>query len=279
MVETRNGRRFAVLFFVAAFLVLILGRWLKPVDHAALTVAAPFTAAISGVSNWVGDGFSGIVDGPRLRQEVQSLRKENARLLQQTIADAEARHENAILRRMLGFEVKHSNLQLLDTRVIGMDVSSGLAPYILIDHGTSSGVRDGMTVVDQNGYFVGAITDVWTNAARVELLLSPSRAVGAYDLSSRATGLVQGVYGARPQLGLVVASAGLQPGDLILTSGECLLYPRGLVIGQVVSVQHSNVQVYQTATLQPAADFRNLEVAAVIRNFVPSLPTSLKCKQ
>ena len=40
MVETRGGRRFAATFFVAAFLVLLLGRWVKPVNDAALTAAA-----------------------------------------------------------------------------------------------------------------------------------------------------------------------------------------------------------------------------------------------
>lgn len=279
MVETRSGRRFAVLFIAAAFLVLLLGRWLKPVDHVALTVSAPFTAAISGVANWAGDGISSVTNGPRLQQEVNSLQKQNAKLTQQVITDAEQRHENAVYRRMLGFHDKHTHLELVVSRVIGGDVNGGLAPSVVINRGTQDGLRVGMTVLDQNGYFIGSIVDVWTNASRVQEILSPSSSVGAYDLRSRATGLVEGQYGARPQLNLVVASANLQQGDLILTSGQCLLFPRGLLLGQVVNVQHSNVNVYQTATIQPAVDFRNLEFTMVVRNFLPSLPTGLVCKQ
>ncbi len=279
MVETRSGRRFAVLFLVAAFAVLLLGRWLKPVDHVALTISAPFTAAISGVANWVGDGVSSVANGPRLQQEVDSLQKQNAKLTQQVIADAEQRHENAVFRRMLAFHNKHTHLELVGARVIGGDVNGGLAPNIVINRGTQDGLRVGMTVLDQNGYFIGSIIDVWSNAARVQEILNPSSSVGAYDLRSRARGLIDGQYGARPLFDLVVASANLQAGDLILTSGQCLLYPRGLLLGQVVGVQHSNVNVYQTATIQPAVDFRNLEFTMVVRNFIPSLPTGLVCKQ
>ena len=54
MVEARGGRRFAVVFLVAAFLVLLLGRWVKPVNLVALSVAAPFASVASTVATDVG---------------------------------------------------------------------------------------------------------------------------------------------------------------------------------------------------------------------------------
>lgn len=278
MVETRGGRRFAVLFFVASFLVLLLGRWLQPVDRVALTIAAPFSAAINGVANTVGDTISSVADGPRLQQEVDRLTKENAQLNQQIVADARARHENALFKRMVGFEERNPKLATLAARVIGNGVNYSLTPSVFIDHGTRSGLRAGMTVLDQNGYFIGQIDDLGSDWARVELMLSPSSSVGALDQRSQATGLVEGQYAGRPQLDLVVASASLKTGDVIVTSGQCNLFPPGLIMGQVVGVQHRNVAVYQTATMQPAADFRNLEMAMVVRNFIPAPPSRLECR-
>src|SRR5690348_15773363 len=100
MVETRGGRRFAAFFFVAAFLVLLFGRWLAPVNHVALSVAAPFAAAISGVANGTGDVFSGIFEGPRLRAENNAYRHQINTLLKENITLRQAGHENKILRRM-----------------------------------------------------------------------------------------------------------------------------------------------------------------------------------
>lgn len=274
MVETRSGRRFAVLFFVAAFLVLLLGRWLQPVDHLVVTVAAPFDAAISGPANWVGNIVSGVVDGPRLRDENERLKRINAALVQRSIADAEARHENQIFKRMLNFEQGHKGLSLLTTRVIGTDPNSP-SSNIFLNRGTRDHLVKGMTVLDQNGYFVGKITDLTSNAARVQLMLSPSSSVGAIDLRSRAGGLVEGQYDALPKFDLVPTRQNIKMNDLILTSGQYNLFPRGILLGQVISVEHRNVDVFQSAVIRPAADFSDLEMAMVVRNFVPTPPTKL----
>lgn len=275
MVDTRGGRRFAVLVLIAALLVLLLGRWLQPVNHVALTVAAPFNSAISGVSNWAGDTVSGIFDGPRLRQEVAELKQANGILVRQKIASAEALHENQIFRHMLRFFENNSRLDLLPARVIATDANSPLAPYILINRGTRDALRRGMTVVDQSGYFVGRVVDLTSNDARVELMLSPSLSVGAYDMRSRATGLVDGVYAGPPSLNTVVESASLQKGDLILTSGQFNLFPRDLPLGVVVTVHHRNVDTLQSAIIQPAADFQDLEIVSVVRNSPSPVPARL----
>lgn len=275
MVETRSGRRFAVFFLAAAFLVLVLGRWLKPVDQVALTVAAPFNSAIAGASNGVGDALSGLIDGPRLRAENQRLMKENASLLQTKIDDALDRHDNTILRRMLRYEEANPRLDLVSAMVIGGDLT-GVDPYILLNRGSRDGLKVGMTVLDQHGWFVGQISALTSSAARVLPMLSPSSSVGAFDLTHpRASGVVDGQYGSRPHLTLVPENVTLQKLDLLLTSGQYNLFPRGILLGQVVSVQHRNVDPFQTAVVQPAADFQGLEMTMVVRNFVPSMPTKL----
>jgi rod shape-determining protein MreC len=278
MVETLSGRRVAVFFFVAAFLVLLLGRWLSPVDRVAISVAAPFNAAISGVANWVGDAVTGVFNGPGLRDEIRQLEKENALLQRTRVSDAELRHENDLLTRMLGVEKSNRNLNYLAARVIGTD-SNSLEPDILIDHGARDGLRNGMTVLDPNGYFLGTISYVTSDAARVLLMLSPSSSVGALDVRSRATGLVDGKYASKPLLDNVTENQSLKAGDIIVTSGQCNLYPRDLTVGQIVSVQHSDVSLFQTAVIRPAASFDHLEMTLVVRSLAPPLPPALGCKQ
>ncbi|HLZ07532.1 MAG TPA: rod shape-determining protein MreC, partial [Chloroflexota bacterium] len=197
MVETRGSRRFAVLFFVAAFLVLFLGRWIAPVNHVALNAAAPFNAVASAVAGGVGDVITGVVEGPGLRSEDLRLRREMAKILQQNVLLQEKLHDDALIRRMAHFAETHPHLDLLGARVIGHDPND-LADYILINKGSRDGLRDGMTVLDDGGYFVGSISDVSTSMSKVLLMTSPSSSVGALDIRSRAIGLVEGRYGDRP---------------------------------------------------------------------------------
>jgi rod shape-determining protein MreC len=275
MVETRSGRRFAALFFIAAFLVLLLGRWLTPVNHVALSAAAPFQAVVSAVASNVGDAVSAVVDGPRLRDQNRMLQSRYATLIRANLILQEQAHENQILRTMLRFDDRNNHMDFLTARVIDTDPNGSLEPYIIINRGTRDGLRPGMTVVDEDGYFVGSIVDLTSNAAKVLLMINPSSSVGALDLKTRASGLVEGKFDARPVLDFVPTSATIHRGDFIVTSGQDNLYPRILLLGQVVSVHHSNVSLFQTAQIQPAADFGNLEIVQVIRNFVPSVPGKL----
>jgi rod shape-determining protein MreC len=277
MVEARGGRRFAAVFLVAAFLVLLLGRWVRPVNSVALSVAAPFASVASVVSTGTGDMVSGVTQGYRWRDENKSLQDRVGILMRQNMLLQAKLHDDAILRSMLHFDDLNNHMELLTARVIMQDPNS-LAPYIIINHGSRDGLRRGMTVVTHQGYFVGSISDLTSNAAKVELLTSPSSSVGAMDLKTRATGLVEGQYSGSPELHWVVANSTLHKFDWIVTSGQENLFPRTILLGQVMSVQHQNSALFQTAVIQPAADFSDLEMVQVIRNFIPSAPNRLITK-
>ena len=274
MVEARGGRRFAFVFLVAAFLVLLLGRWVKPVNAVALSAAAPFASVASTVATGVGDVVSGVTQGYRWRDENKTLQERVGILMRQNMLLQARLHDDGILRAMLQYDDLNNHMEFLTARVIMQDPNA-LAPYILINRGTRDGLRLGMSVVQQRGYFVGSIVELTTNAAKVQLLTSPSSSVGAMDLKTRASGLVEGQFSGLPQLHWVVANSTLHKNDFIVTSGQENLFPRTILLGQVVSVQHQNSALFQSAIIQPAADFSDLEMVQVIRNFTPSVPNRL----
>ena len=274
MVEARGGRRFAVAFLVAAFLVLLLGRWVKPVDAVALSVAAPFASVASSTASWTGDLVSGVTQGYRWRNEDRTLQDRIGILMRQNMLLQAANHDDRMLRTMLHFDQANGHMRFLAARVIMQD-PNGLAPYVVINRGTRDGLRAGMTVVTHQGYFVGSIIELTSNAAKVQLITSPSSSVGALDLKTRASGLVEGQYAGLPQLHWVVANSTLHPGDFVVTSGQLNLFPRTILLGQVVSVQHQNAALFQSAVIQPAADFSDLEIVQVVRNFIPNAPNKL----
>jgi rod shape-determining protein MreC len=87
--------------------------------------------------------------------------------------------------------------------------------------------------------------------------------------------VVTGRYGGNPQLLMVPTSARLRVGDFVLTSGQADLFPRGLVLGQIVAVHRQNVAPDQMAEIKPATDFGDMEVVQVIKNFMPAFPAKL----
>ncbi|HLJ66603.1 MAG TPA: rod shape-determining protein MreC [Chloroflexota bacterium] len=259
------------MFLVAAFLVLFLGRWLAPIDRVGLSAAAPFQSAITAVTSAIGDTISGVVNGPRFQQENGTLRKTIGVLMRENAALQSSRYENQIFRRMLNFRDRNPNLRLMVARVIGT-LNDPLNPVSFISRGSRDGLVDGMTVLDQNGYFAGKIVDIGSNWAKVQWVLSPSSSVGAMDVTTRASGVVDGKFDARPVLEYVPTSRVLRAGDFVVTSGVWNEFPRTLLIGQIVSVHHSSSDMFQSAVIQPLADFSDLEIVQVVKGYRPSQP-------
>jgi rod shape-determining protein MreC len=53
-------------------------------------------------------------------------------------------------------------------------------------------------------------------------------------------------------------------GDTVVTSGLSEDIPRGLVIGRVTNVKSISNEVWQTATIEPLLNFKNLTVVSVV---------------
>jgi cell shape-determining protein MreC len=77
----------------------------------------------------------------------------------------------------------------------------------------------------------------------------------------------------------IPATEQIEVGETIMTAGIDLgggirsPFPRGLLIGTVVDVERSPVDVVQTALVRPAAALDRLEYVLVIIDYASSLPT------
>ena len=56
----------------------------------------------------------------------------------------------------------------------------------------------------------------------------------------------------------------VKEGDVILTSGLGMIYPKGVRVGKVISVETDNVKVMKNAVVEPYVDFNKLEELYVI---------------
>ena len=179
----------------------------------------------------------------------------------------EAQQENEDLRRQLNFKSAVPNYQLIAAEVIGRDSSSYLQ-YLIIDRGLDDGIRAGMPVMTDAG-LVGRIGRVSQGSSQVMLLTDSQSSVGAYIQRSRATGVVQGQIGPDLLMQYILQDETVIVGDTILTSGLGGVFPKRLVIGQVVEVRHTDVDMHQEAIVAPAVNMGELEAVLVLLNHVP----------
>jgi rod shape-determining protein MreC len=186
------------------------------------------------------------------REEIDRLQAEIVRLRELEV-------ENRDLRNLLGLKQQAGTGELLPTRVIARDPS----PYvqsITIDRGTEDGVHDGMPLITWRGV-VGRITRAGPRSSKVLLITDVNSSIsGRIQASeSRAIGILRG----RAEGGLLMQhipqEETLQTGETVITSDLGGIMPDGLVIGQVVQLRRKDVDVFQEALIEPAADMKRLE--------------------
>ena len=153
---------------------------------------------------------------------------------------------------------------------------------IVIDRGTSDGVQENMPVVTEKG-LVGHVVEAGPNYAKVQLILDPRSSVGTLvqRAESRVVGIVEGdpANPTMPRMVNVPKNADIQEGDVIVTSGFGGMYPKGLIVGLVSSLENDEAGLLKIALLEPAVDFQRLEDVAVIVASREAPPEPLKTPQ
>lgn len=202
-------------------------------------------------------GYIGLRDAraenQRLKTEVDQLRMRN-RELESKAAEAQR------LSVILNFREAHPEAPMLAAEVIGASADPA-SHTLFINRGEHDHLRRNLAVITPEGV-VGKIVEVFPSAAQVLLINDKESGVGALLESSRAHGVIKGTGDIEPRMEYVENGEKVQPGDVILTSGEDRIFPKGLPIGAVESAAQANP--FQSIRVRPAARLDRLEEVLVL---------------
>jgi rod shape-determining protein MreC len=265
----RSGPRPVILALFVVLAIVLITVWFREGDDGPLhririgvhTAVTPISAAgetitrpVRGLLDWAGDlGVS--------RSQLEQLRDQNAALRARVAELEEARLENERLRGLLDI-TQAGDLEALGANVIGRPINSWEG-VITIDRGSRDGVAPGMPVVGADG-LLGQTIDVGPVSSRVRLISDQRSSVSAFVQRSRAEGIVQGSIDGRITLQFVSIETTLQAGDVVITSGMGGVYPKGLVVGEIVDVRTDPGRLYQDVRIRPAAELEGIEEVLVL---------------
>ncbi|MEO8602864.1 MAG: rod shape-determining protein MreC [bacterium] len=232
-----------------------------PVGRLLLDALAPFQVVFGWVGRGVGRVWGGYVAVVDARQENEQLRAQVAALDGELLRVGEVERENQRLAALLSLRSQLAGT-VYGARVIGRDPSP-MAMTLTIDRGERDGVHRGLAVVAPQGV-VGQVAEASYTAARVVLLTSHNSGIDAIVQRSRARGVVKGGTDNTCRMDYLMRDADVQVGDRILTSGLDGIFPKGLVVGEVVELGRSNRGLLQAATVRPTVDLEKLEEVLVV---------------
>ena len=195
------------------------------------------------------------------QEDLTALREENERLVARNAELEEAEQTAARLERLLGLQSVY-NLQSTAARVISGSTDSWTTS-VIIDKGTSSGLAVGMPVTDSNGA-IGQIIECGLTTSTVRLLADENSSVSAMVQGSRAQGILRGSADGALRLTLVRSDQVVEEGDTVVTSGLGGVYPKGLPLGKVLSVERSASSLYYTIEVEMLSTTEAFEEVLVI---------------
>jgi rod shape-determining protein MreC len=233
-----------------------------------LDLMAPLQRLGSTVTGSVADVWRDAAAIFRRRAELDWLYERIATLEERTVRLEEAEQENQRLRELLTFRERLAG-EVLPAAIVGRD-ATGLARTLTIDRGERDGVVKGAAVLSPAG-IVGQVFLVGATAARVLLITDHNSGVDAIVQRTRARGIVEGAVTEGCGLKFVKRTEDLQAGDVVVTAGVDGIFPRGLPIGQLTSVDKRGQGLFQYATVRPFVDFDRLEEVLVTRGAVETL--------
>lgn len=273
-----------LVFLILSILFLALHetRVLAPVERGLQVVLAPLQRAATALVRSIGDLSQTVREVRELRARVAELEEQVNALTIENVRLREYEAEVVQLRGLLGFVETNPTWAFLGADVVGRSACInapcgdvvGQEPnpylrYITINVGQADGVAVGMPVVTGGAVLVGRVVETGLHTSKVRLVTDTGHSVAAMLQQSRATGLLVGQADGSLRMIYIPQEDTVRVGDVVLTSGLGGAFPRGLVLGQVIQVVKQDFALFQEAIVNPAVDYRRVELALVVTSFQP----------
>lgn len=264
MTERRTRGIFALLLVAQLVLITAQASSSAPeptaVERGLFRIIAPVAGMVHRISALPGRTLQGfrrqrslLEENRRLREQVLDLRLEMVRL-QGMEGEVKRLAEALDYASPEGLGADRRPLQVAD--VVYADHRPSLRVLILrVREGSE--VHPNQPVVAAQG-LVGRVIFVSGSFAKVQLITDRAAAVAAMIERTRRQGVLRGSQPRELKLELVPLQANVRPDDRVLTSGLDGVYPRGILVGTVVSVRPSE-DLFHLISVRPAVELSLLD--------------------
>ena len=234
----------------------------SPITRAAGAVVRPFQRFGTGVGHFFSKGLDYFTEFDALKAENEQLKQQisdNAQL----VRDAQiALEENNQLRSQLGQPENTRTTTTVSAEVIARSPGDW-ADTLTLDKGSSSGVNkdDLVTTVDGMLGFVSEVTSI----------TDPKMQCGALVTRTRETAIAEGDYNLMTRgalrLSYLREDSKVVVGDTVETSGRGGVFPKGILIGTVESVQPEESGLSYYAVIKPFVSVDSVSSVSIITEY------------
>ncbi len=241
----------------------------------------PFAYTINIVQSGFGLVFKGVsftwnsyIDLIGVKEENKRLTEENKRLRVESLSLKEKAIAYDRLMELLKIR-ETMNTEYSVASIIAKDPTNWYSA-VVINKGEKDGLRPNMGVIIADGV-IGRIVKTSPSYSRVLLLSGRNSAIAGLIQRTRSEGIVVGGGVRMLRLTYIMIDSDVQNGDLVLTSGTDGIFPPGIVIGRVSSIESPKNALFHTIEIMPGADLSKVREVMVLKTpRVPEIERLLK---
>ena len=200
-------------------------------------------------------------ENDRLNEILSSQKSNKAELDEKTrmIAEMEA---------LMDFKV-NVNYEKINAAIMYRDISTW-SNTIVINKGSNDGIEVDMAVITSKG-LLGKVSEVTTNTSKVKLLSTENGDVNVSVRVELKEGTTDGIlesYDMKKNvytIQLFDANAKVEKGMKLITSGNGGIFPPGILVGKVKTVEESYNSKGKTIEVTPSVDFNDFSLVSVLK--------------
>ncbi len=197
-----------------------------------------------------------------LREQMLYLQERNAMLMAKNIELNGVNEYTDAIVEILNFKKKYATSEACLAQII-MKQFTSYEQSFLVDCGSLHGVTQDMVAVYKN-CLVGRIVQVYPAYSKVILITDNSCKVAVYCRQSKAHGIHEGCHMLTTTLLQFVSHLHqLKENDLIISSGEGLIFPQGFGLGHLESYTIDGL--YYKISVKPLLNFSELDYCYLIK--------------
>lgn len=207
----------------------------------------------------------------------ETVKRELARQAERSLRVEQLTIENSHLRALL--DLRPSLTVRSQAAQVLYEAADPYSRKVIIDRGATSGVVLASPVINENGV-LGQVTRVYPLSSEVTLLIDKDAAIPVLNSRNQVRSAAFGsaaTSGPAMEMRYMASNADVQVGDVLTTSGVDGVYPPGLPVAKVVSVDRKADSGFARIVLAPAAQpdgARHVMVLEPIGLQMPARPAS-----
>jgi len=264
----RDNRNMVLLILVSVILIvsMVISSSGKPnagiVNDTVGVVLRPFQS----FGAYIGNCFKYASNADKYENENTLLKQQLIVMTQRAGNYEELKEENERLRAMLELQKNSSDFTLKGATVIASDTENW-SSTIKLDKGLGDGIKKNDAVITETG-LVGYVSEVGRNWAKVVTIIDNTSSVSALidrigeycvvkgDISLFDDGFCAMKY--------VTTDSAISVGDILVTSGEGGVYPKGIQIGKISDIVSNTNGLSLDGVIEPSVDFSELNEVFVV---------------